>query len=177
MGSIEWRDVPGMRGAYSVSSDGRVRSNPHVVVMKNGARKTVSGRELRPGKVGAGYLRVGLLNKNPAYVHSLVARAFLGDPGEGYEVNHKDENKLNNSADNLEWVTHKQNCSYGTRNERSGSPARPVIAKLDGETVYSFASMMDAERAGFSRHGIRRCCEGEANAYRGLVWEWENYYG
>lgn len=51
-------------------------------------------------------------------IHRLVAETFIQNPNNYPEVNHKDENKLNNSVDNLEWCTHKYNVNYGTVIER-----------------------------------------------------------
>lgn len=54
-------------------------------------------------------------------VHRLVAITYLGDfSNEGLQVNHKDENKINNDVSNLEWCTPLYNCNYGTRNKRIG---------------------------------------------------------
>lgn len=58
------------------------------------------------------------------YIHRLVAILFVDNPLCVNEVNHKDENKLNNRADNLEWCTHRYNCNYGTRNQRSAAARR-----------------------------------------------------
>lgn len=172
MNAIEWRDVPELGGAYSVSTDGRVRSNPHVIVKRNGAKQTVYGRELKPGRCSDGYLTVKIRGKSE-YVHRLVANTFLYRPNNEYEVNHKDENKQNNHVSNLEWVTHQQNCDHGTRNERCGDPACPVVARGGDGAVLRFASMSEAERAGYARAGIRQCCDGKWKAYRGLTWERE----
>lgn len=176
MNAIEWRDVPGLGGAYSVSTDGRVRSNPHVIVKRNGAKQTVYGRELKPGRCTDGYLTVKIRGKSE-YVHRLVASSFLYRPSDEFEVNHKDENKQNNNVSNLEWVTHQQNCDHGTRNERCGDPSCSVIAKKGGKVVFRFASMSEAERAGYARVGIRKCCNGTKPTYRGFVWERMKNYG
>lgn len=52
------------------------------------------------------------------YLHRLIYETFIGDIPQGMQINHKDENKMNNDIENLEVVTPKQNCVYGTRNER-----------------------------------------------------------
>lgn len=72
---------------------------------------------------GHGYMYVklkiaGIRNWKHAYVHILVAKAFVDNPDSKPEVNHKDENRANNKAENLEWVTRKENNNYGTKNER-----------------------------------------------------------
>lgn len=68
-----------------------------------------------------GYLYVALCKSNKHYylrVHRLVAKAFIPNPNDLPQVNHKDENKLNNSADNLEWCTPHDNVMYGSRREK-----------------------------------------------------------
>lgn len=80
-------------------------------------RDAVTKKEVITLKKNAGYLRVhykGICE----YVHRLVAIAFIANLENLPQVNHKDENKLNNCVDNLEWCTPKYNCNYGTRNIR-----------------------------------------------------------
>lgn len=173
MSNVEWREVPGTDGAYSASADGRVRRNHRVVIMKNGIHKTLYEKELRPCKAGAGYLAVRLCGNKHGYVHRMVASAFLECTGKDYEVNHKDENKSNNHVSNLEWVTHRQNCNYGTRNERCGDPSCQVVAKYGNKVAYRFPSINAAGRSGFARTMVRECCNGKRAQYRGLTWSRE----
>lgn len=91
---------------YEVSDTGLVRS------LKNGRKRILS-----PGKNQWGYLHVNLCRNGKAkhmYVHRLVADAFIPNPLGLPTVNHKDENKLNNNAENLEWLTMGDNNRYGT---------------------------------------------------------------
>ena len=100
-------------GNYEVSDLGNVR-NPHKVLKKS--VKQVSGYE---------FVVIYLDGKwKGKYVHRLVWEAFNGKVPTGFEINHRDENKLNNSLSNLELVTHKQNCNHGTRNERANMTKR-----------------------------------------------------
>lgn len=109
-----WKDIPGYEGLYRISTSGEIYSYP---------RKGNFGRnhflKFRVDK--GGYLRV-LLSKNSKskemLVHRLVAKAFLPNPHNLPEVNHKDENTKNNNVSNLEWCTSKYNSNYGTRNKR-----------------------------------------------------------
>lgn len=103
----EWQDIEGFIGLYQVSNLGRVRS----LDRNDSAGRPRKGRVLRPG-TNFGYPFVNLSKNSENHVvrvHSLVAEAFLGPRPDGYQVNHKDCNKTNNRADNLEYVTHAEN--------------------------------------------------------------------
>lgn len=89
---------------------------------------------LKPYIVGPGYKVVKLTdddgNTHQFYVHRLVAQSFIANPDNLSEINHKDEDKLNNRADNLEWCTKLYNMRYGTWVERAKlTKKRKEIAK------------------------------------------------
>ena len=92
---------------YSVNDLGEVFNNK-------------TGRKLRQ-TVKRGYCNVYLYNADGRkffLVHRLVAQAFVPNPNKYPEINHKDENPLNNCAENLEWCTSKYNSNYGTHKEK-----------------------------------------------------------
>lgn len=98
-----------MNGLYQVSNLGRIRS------IKNGTK--IKKQYERPN----GYMQVCLYQngKITTYkTHRLVAEAFIPNINNLPEVNHKDENKINNCVDNLEWCTSSYNKNYGTRNTK-----------------------------------------------------------
>lgn len=102
----EWKNVIGYEGLYEVSNIGNVR---------NVRRNTL----LRLSKT-KGYIQVYLYKngvKTGLKVHRLVAEAFIPNPDNLPQVNHKDENKMNNRVENLEWCTAKYNSNYGHRTE------------------------------------------------------------
>lgn len=93
---------------YEISIHGQVRNR-------------ITKRVLKPFLIGAGYEAVTLSDKNKVkkimYVHQLVAKAFINNPGLP-EINHIDEVKTNNHISNLEYCTRAYNCRYGTRGQR-----------------------------------------------------------
>ena len=108
-----WKDVKGFEGLYQVSNLGRVRSLDR---MKN--NRLFRGRVLRQPKDNDGYCLVTLCDgkrSKTGKVHRLVAFAFIPNPDNLPEINHIDENKENNRADNLEWCSTKYNLTYGSR--------------------------------------------------------------
>lgn len=102
-----WKDIPNYKGYYQVSNFGRVMS-----LRSYGGN---SNRIIKPCGNGTGYLKV-ILCKNSQQkqylVHRLVAMAFIPNPNNYDFVNHKDENKMNNCVENLEWCTKSYNSIY-----------------------------------------------------------------
>lgn len=114
----EWRPVKGFEGLYEVSNLGRVRSLDRVIVRSDGRSCIKHGQmlNLTPNIGRRGYLRVALSKGNKQYkhfeVHRLVALHFVDGYKPGMVVNHKNEIKTDNRADNLEWCTYKYNLNY-----------------------------------------------------------------
>lgn len=119
-----WKDIENYEGYYQVSNLGRIRSLDRKVIMrtKYGSHlHTINGTVIAPciNKYGYSFVRLTKEKKSTAYtVHRLVAKAFLPNPNHLPCVNHKDEVKTNNLADNLEWCTYAYNNSYGTHLEK-----------------------------------------------------------
>jgi len=102
----EWREIEGYEGFYEVSNMGRVRR-----VKKYHGRTGV----IKPQPDGRGYLHVRLSRDNKVEirnVHRLVGKAFLPIDERRPYINHKDGQKDNNMADNLEWCTAKENYAH-----------------------------------------------------------------
>ena len=167
----EWRDVLGYEGLYEVSDQGRVRRN---------------GKILKPGKNNWGYLQV-FLSKNEilktSKIHRLVASAFIPNPQNLPEINHKDENKTNNCLDNLEWCTHDYNTNYGTRNARAAERISEKLSKpvlqfdKEGNFIREWPSIMEVERElGINNSNVSKCCLGRYGfkTAGGFVWRYKN---
>ena len=108
-----WKEIEGYNGRYLISNLGRLKSY---------AQDRTNGKIKNGNMSFKGYLTVVLYdndgNKKCYPVHRLVATAFLNNPDNLPQINHKDEVKTNNCVDNLEWCTNYYNCNYGTKIER-----------------------------------------------------------
>lgn len=152
----EWRPIVGYEGLYEVSSWGRVRSLSHITIGRRCAT-TKQGRILKERKNHKGYVMVMLYKYGQEakawMIHRLVALAFIPNPNNCDQINHKDENKKNNRVENLEWCTAKYNSNYGTREERrltkiiNGPCSKPINQyTMDGQFIRSFPSISEAAR-------------------------------
>ena len=151
-------DIKGYEGLYAITEDGQVWSYR--------AKKFMKPNQTR------GYLKVKLSNKEirkDYYIHRLVAEAYIPNPQNKPQVNHKDENKLNNNVDNLEWMTAKENTNYGTHNERVAiSKSRPVYC-VELDTVFAGCGIA-AKELGLRRNKIWDCCNGNAKTHGNYHW-------
>lgn len=138
----EWRWVIGYEGEYQISSFGRVRSIPRVVVMKNGITKTVHGR-IRKLKYCQGYPKIEFTGhgKKGSTVHRLVAAAFLGPQPPGMEVRHHDSNPGNPRLDNLSYSTHKVNHSDRAANGTNNAGETNKASKITQEQALTVLAL------------------------------------
>ena len=141
----QWKSVRGYEGKYIVSDRGRVLSLPSVT------RPEVYEMKVRY-PYGRAYKSVELIDKNGKKhnprVHRLVAEAFIPNPDNKEQVNHKDGNPGNNCVDNLEWVTPSENTqhAYDTGLAKAyGHDKKPVVMIDDfGCEVKRFDSVAEA---------------------------------
>lgn len=172
-----WKDISGYNGIYQVSNLGRIRSYTRKVIYPSGMPHTYRGKIIEPERARTGYLRVSL-SKNSVekkyFVHRLVAGAFLDNPDNLPQVNHKDENPGNNNVENLEWCSVSYNINYGTRNAKLSKRSR-VVKQIDssGHIVAVYKSVMDlSQKTGFDFSAIYGCCRGSRKTYKGFRWEY-----
>ena len=183
-----WKDIKGFEGRYQVSNLGRVRSLDwpgH----KGRVLKQFIGKRW-------GYYVVNLAHSDGyikhTTVHRLVAIAFIPNPDNLPEVNHKDENKLNNTVcfhpdgsvdtnhTNLEWCTGLYNLRYGTRNERLqklvNEPRMKPVSQYDmnGNLIHTYKSILEAGRnTGISTRLIWHLCQkNKARSSHGYVFRY-----
>ena len=137
---------------------------------------------LSPRTTTNGYLDVCLHksgHKKFVTIHRLVAFAFVDNPNNYQQINHKDENKTNNVYTNLEWCTGKYNSNYGSRNKKISIKKRnhikvsiPIIQmELSGKVIAEYPSMREAARVNsYEQAAIQRCCRGKKKTYKGYKW-------
>ena len=175
----EWRDIAGFEGYYQVSNLGRVRSLDRTYVDATGALRHYKGKLLTPTDAGNGYRNVMLQANGKRATPRLcrvVAIAFVPNPDGLPQVNHKDENKANDIAENLEWCTASYNANYGTANaRRSLRLSKPVLQyDLEMNFISEWEKIRDAERElGIDNSHITRCCRGKLNQTGGFVWRYK----
>ena len=165
-----WKDVLHYEGLYEVSNFGRVRNKETKKI-----KEQISNYNRKSDK--GGYMTVELWKNNQGkkeYVHRLVALAFVPNPDNLPQVNHKDEVKTNNVPENLEWCDCKYNNNYGTKKERqiesflrNGTNCTRV-GKVDsnGNIIDTYRSMREAERENnlangaihaYFKYGFKEC--------------------
>ena len=169
-----WKPVTGYEGLYEVSNLGRVRS-------------LFRYKKVLHPSITNGYLTVELWKDHKRKrigVHRLVAQCFCDNPCNKPFVNHKDETRWNNNADNLEWVTHIENCNYGTaiqrrvehtdfsnrhidHDKRIRACARPIMQfSNDGSFIREWISASECSREnGWQISNIRRSVKTGGKAY------------
>ena len=136
-----WKDVVGYEGYYQVSNLGRVRSLDRIA--SNGRK--IKGKILST-KVNTPpyYPRVSLSVNGKmklVQVHRLVAQAFVynPDPEHKTQVGHKDESRTNNRADNLEWVTPKENSNMPLHRERVSKANEAKVLSAETKSKLSLS--------------------------------------
>lgn len=179
MNKETWKDIQGYEGLYQVSDLGRVRSLGRICNAKNGSQQKKKARILTQEITIHGYCRVRLFDcsKHSRHysVHRLVLGAFVG--ASDLQVNHINEIKTDNRLVNLEYVTPKENCNHGKRNEEiskktKGKGTKRVLQIThDGTVVNSFGSRAEAQSVtGIDAGHIGSCCNGKRKTVNGYIW-------
>ncbi len=171
----EWRPIQGTKGFIEVSNEGRVRSllrgKPYIL-------------KTQPDSKGYHRIRVTIERERYAYkVHREVAKAFIPNPDNLPQINHKDGNKDNNAVSNLEWVTNQENAHHAVENglwdsvlegaRRENERRKKAVIGVNPEgQLMRFESVSEAERHLDSRH-ISDVLKGKRSHVRGWTFAYE----
>lgn len=165
-----WKNVVGYKGYYQVSNLGRIRTVGRVVSACYKSRQFIQGRIICPNRFPKGYLGCTLYKSGSQklrYIHRLVAEAFIPNPQNLPQVNHKDENKSNNRVDNLEWCTQEYNTNYGTCTQRISNAHKALqkgkrVVQIDKCSQIIIAtypnSAIAMEQTGIDASAIKKVC-------------------
>lgn len=167
-----WKDIPNYEGLYQVSNFGRIKSLIKWNISKKKFEKNQLIRKTRINFKGYETIKLSKngFDKN-FQIHRLVAQAFIPNPNNLPQINHKDENKLNNNVNNLEWCTNKYNSNYGTRNTKiSNTMSKKIIIfdKINNKSM-TFNSIKEASIIlKLNQNSIRCVASGHRNSLFGL---------
>lgn len=183
-----WKDIPNFEGVYQASNKGRIRSLAHTVEVKtkNGSYfRHKEGRILSPHMQN--YMRVSLSScgTSKSYlVHRLVAETFLGAPKDGCEVDHINENKRDNSIENLRWIAVFENRSRSTKGKYrrkdahlSNNPkAKYVIGYRSGVEVEKFSCAKELSMAkGIKYSTLKRQLQENRCNIEGIIYRYGDF--
>ena len=175
-----WKDIKDYEGLYQVSNWGRVKN-------------LKTKRIMRGWKTKSGYRMICLCKekrKEYFYIHRLVGESFLPNLDNKPQINHKiegdigktinmvifnEDGTVNKEKTTIEWVTAKENCNYGTHNEKSamGRSKKVFQFSLDGTFIKEWSSASEIERKlGFYQGGISMCCLGKCKSAYGFLWKY-----
>lgn len=160
------KDIQGYEGKYAITEDGKVWSyylNDFL--------------SLKPDKKGYVYVNLhGKDGRKRVAVHRLVALTFIPNPNNLPEVNHKDEDKTNNSVSNLEWCTREYNINYGTLMERMAQtqqqyhPNQKKVLCVETGIIY-YSTQEASRQTGINNTGISKVCNGKRKTAGGYHWK------
>lgn len=158
-----WKDIQGYEGLYQVSNEGNVKSLKKGIILK-------------VANVNNGYLAVQLWKNGipkMRLIHRLVAKAFIPNPDNLPQVNHKNEDKALNIVENLEWCSAKYNANFGTAISRRVDKQSKQVEQFDavtGELIRRWESTNECGRNGYTQSSVSQCCRGLRKQHKGYIW-------
>lgn len=153
----------------------KISGFPRYEVTTEGTIYNQDGLKLKPERTRNGYLRVSLSNDKVKHkkmsIHRLVAEAFIPNPDNLPQVDHKNEIKTDNHASNLRWSTPLDNLKHSKVIEKASEAKFRKVRCITTNEV--FGSIKEAcEAYGLAHANIVACCNGRRNKCGGLQWEY-----
>ena len=179
-----WKDIENYEGLYQVSNLGRIKSLERDVYYSNGTVHHIKEKILVQRIEKNGYQIVSLYKngkRKDMLAHRLVALAFIPNPANKPQINHKNEVKTDNFVENLEWCTASYNALYGTRIQRcvqnrrsyklgNHPQAKPVFC-VELNKTFDCAKRVE-EELGISGSSICQACKGKRKTAGKLHWKY-----
>lgn len=165
-----WKNIKGYEGIYQISNLGRIKSLHN----KFGNKELIMKQNLKRN----GYYQIRLKRNGTVkdfIIHRLVAEAFIPNPNNYPCVNHIDENKTNNNANNLEWCSILYNNTYGNRLKKVSKAQSKKVYQYDfnWKLIKIYDSCKEAsKKTGISAGNISQCCNGSYNHAGSYYWRY-----
>lgn len=168
-----WKEivVPGFEGLYLINNFGDIKSIRKGIILK-------------PAINGSGYKFVALFNHGKmklVRIHRLLAEYFIPNPNNYKCVNHKDENKLNNNLDNLEWCTYQYNNTYGTAMARKQNTKNKLNSRGAEKAILQYDTDMNLIKehrsirsCGYDARNVVNALKGKIKKAYGYIWKYKN---
>lgn len=171
-----WRNIENYKN-YEISNLGRVRSKNREITRKDNIKTHIKSTMLKPQTSRKGYLRVSMYNCygiKVISVHRLVAKAFIPNPNNLPQINHKDGNKTNNSVDNLEWCNNQYNQLHAIKNGLVNHAKKVIQISKDNSIIKKWDSITEASNTlNIDNSHIGQVCKGERKTAGGYKWAFE----
>ena len=155
------RDIPGYEGLYAATSCGRIWSYRRKIFLK-------------PVKQQNGYLYVSLYKdgtKKDYRVHRLIAATYIPNQNDLPQINHKDEDKTNNSVQNLEYCDAAYNTNYGTGKERAAKARQKKVQCIETQEIFESINAA-AKAVNIDPRNISSCLTGRSKTSAGFHWRY-----
>ena len=172
-----WKKICGFEDYYEISSMGRIRSMERIIPYSDGRpNRHLASKIIRESFDKDGY-KIAHLHKDgkstSVRVHRLVAEAFIPNPDNLPDVNHKNEDKIDNRVENLEWCTREYNVNYGSRAKKASEANTQFMYQRftsSGEYIDTL-SYRDIVKEGFDYGFVVKAATGLYKTAYGLIWK------